>query len=68
LKEKARIFFGRINNWGTYSIQEFEKIKIWDTNHPEHAEFLKEFAKIGTDPYILHNLHEFIDLKKKSII
>lgn len=68
LKEKARIFFGRINNWGTYSVQEFEKIKIWDINHPEHSEFLKEFAKIGTDPYIFHNLHEFIDLKKKSII
>ncbi len=68
LKEKAKIFFGKINNWGTFTNEEFNNIKIWDTNHPEHGQFLKEFSKIGTDPFVFHNLHEFINTENKSII
>jgi len=68
LGNKANIFFGRINNWGTYTDQEFEKVKVWDKNHPEHKLFVKELNKVWTKPKVRHNLYEFINTKKKSLI
>lgn len=67
LKEKARIFFGKINNWGTFTEEEFKKVKVWDADHTSHKDFLVEFNKIATDPFVFHNLHEFVDFKKSVI-
>lgn len=67
LKEKVRIFFGKINNWGTFSEEEFKNHKVWDNNHTNHRDFVYEFNKVAKDPYVFHNLHEFMDLSKTII-
>lgn len=64
---KTKVFFGKINNWGTFTPQQFEILKIWDPNHPEHQGFLDEFTKVSKDPFVFHNLHEFLSLKKSII-
>ncbi len=61
---KSVIFFGKITNWGTYTEEEFNKKKIWDTSHPKHNEFVKEFNKVCKNNGVLHNMFEFIDTKK----
>jgi hypothetical protein len=66
-KNKTRVFFGRITNWGTFSGGHFKLIDIGDVNHPEHQLFLKEFNKVATNPYVFHNMYELIDLKKSLI-
>jgi sulfatase maturation enzyme AslB (radical SAM superfamily) len=35
------ISFSLINNWGSYSADEFKRHAIWQTNHPEFSNFLK---------------------------
>ncbi len=35
------ISFSLINNWGTYSAEEFKKQAIWQTDHPEFTNFLR---------------------------
>lgn len=64
---KSKVFFGKINNWGTFTSGQFEFLKIWDPKHPEHTNFLNEFNKIAKDPYVFHNLHEFLNIKKSII-
>jgi len=66
-KQKSKVFFGKVNNWGTFSSEKFELLKIWDSNHPEHNAFLEELKKISTHPYVLHNMHDLLD-GNKSII
>jgi hypothetical protein len=66
-KMKSKVFFGKINNWGTFTPEQFELLKIWNTEHPEHNLFLKEFEKVHKDPFVFHNLHEFL-VTKKSLI
>jgi hypothetical protein len=66
-KQKTKVFFGKINNWGTFDSHMFELLKIWDSNHPEHKEFLNELKKVATNPYVFHNMHDLLE-SKKSII
>ena len=66
-KNKAQIFFGKINNWGTFDEGTYKLLKIWDPSHPEHLDFLNEFNKVYGDPQVFHNLHEFISSKKTII-
>ena len=66
-KNKTKVFFGRITNWGTFSDGQFKLIDIGDVNHPEHSLFVKEFKKVATNPYVFHNMYELIDLKKSLI-
>jgi hypothetical protein len=66
-KNKTKVFFGRITNWGTFSDVQFKLIDIGDGNHPEHSLFVKEFKKVATNPYVFHNMYELIDLKKSLI-
>ena len=65
---KTKVFYGKINNWGTFNYDQFEFLKVWDPKHPEHKDFLVEFNKVATNPFVFHNLHEFLDGTKKSII
>lgn len=44
------IEFQCIENWGTYSSDEFKKVAIQEKSHPEHKEFLKEMD----DPIFLN--------------
>jgi hypothetical protein len=66
-KNKTKVFFGRITNWGTFSDVQFKLIDIGDGNHPEHSLFVKEFKKVATNPYVFHNMYELIDLKQSLI-
>lgn len=64
---KTKVFFGKINNWGTFTTEQFEILKVWDPKHSEHQEFLDEFNKVSKDPFVFHNLHEFLEVKKSII-
>lgn len=64
---KSQIFFGKINNWGTFTEGQYSLLKVWDIRHPEHEEFLKELNKVHSDPHVFHNLHEFIGINKNLI-
>lgn len=65
---KVNVFFGKITNWGTFSEGEFKLKQVWDSDHPEHTLFKKEFNKIWKNEYIFHNLYEFIDNTNKTLI
>jgi len=65
--KKAKVFFGKVNNWGTFTNDEFNKIKVWDTEHPEYNEFITEFNKVCLDGQVFHNMHEFINIKKNLV-
>jgi MoaA/NifB/PqqE/SkfB family radical SAM enzyme len=66
--KKVHVFFGKITNWGTFSEGEFKLKQVWDTKHPEHELFKKEFNKIWKNQYLFHNLYEFIDTTNKTLI
>lgn len=59
--QKLQVFFGKINNWETFTDDEFKKIKVWDSEHPEFLDFKKEINKVCYDPQVFHNMHEFIE-------
>ena len=42
----TEVNFGQINNWGTWSDEEFFDKKIMDKNHPLYDEFKIEFDKV----------------------
>ena len=67
-RNKVNVFFGKITNWGTFSEGEFKLKQVWDTEHPEHELFKKEFNKISKNQYLFHNLYEFIDTSNKTLI
>ena len=62
--KKVRVFFSRINNWGSFTDEEYEKVQIWNINHPEYNEFIKEYNKVVLDPQVTTNMHELIEIKK----
>ena len=66
--KKVNVFFGKITNWGTFSDGEFKLKQVWDTEHPEHELFKKEFNKIWKNQNLFHNLYEFIDSSHTSLI
>lgn len=66
-ERKTVVFFGRINNWGTFSENQFKLIDVVNESHPEYSLFLKEFSKVSKNPYVFHNMYELID-KQKSLI
>jgi len=66
-KNKTKVFFGRVTNWGTFNEGQFKLIDVGDITHPEHNLFLKEFKKVATNPYVFHNMYELINMKKTII-
>lgn len=67
--KKVNVFFGKINNWGTFLDEEFKEKQVWSTHHIEHNKFISEFNKIWHKPYVFHNMHEFsLNKKSKNII
>ena len=62
--KKVKVFFSKINNWGTFSEGEYKLAKVWDKEHPEHEFFLKEFNKVALDPQVTTNMHDLIEIKQ----
>ena len=67
-ENKVNVFFGKITNWGTFSEGEFKLKQVWDSEHPEHHLFKKEFNKVWKNTNLFHNLYEFIDSTHTSLI
>ena len=65
--KKAHVFFGKINNWGTFSAGVFNMKKVWDSSHPEFNTFVDEFNKVCIDSQVFHNMQEFVEIKKDLI-
>ena len=65
--KKGKIYFGKILNWGHLTEGEYQLLKVWDENHPEHNQYLKEFDKVWRNPQVYHNAHQYVDFKKNLI-
>lgn len=61
------VYYSKIANWGTFTEEEFLKEQVWNSNHPEYKEFIKEVNKTLPAQKAWSNLQEFIE-PKKSII
>lgn len=57
---KARIFFKKITNWGTFSNEEFSGKEIFNPNHPEFNMFLLQLKKIDKKHKCVHNFHDIV--------
>ncbi len=64
---KSKIFYGKINNWGTFTEENFKILQVWRKDHPEHQLFLKEFQKVATNPFVFHNMYDLIEYKHSLI-
>ncbi len=64
---KANVFYGKINNWGTFSNEQYESEKVWDITHPEYREFVKEVNSFLPAQQSWHNLQEFIEHKSSLL-
>lgn len=63
------VFFSKINNWGTYTDDEYKSKCVFDENHPEFNEFLIELKKITLLYNVTTNMNDLIekyDLKEKN--
>ena len=65
--KKVKVFFGKVNNWGTFNEEEFEVIKVWDESHKNYLDFIEEFNKVCLDDSVFHNMHEFVKINKSFI-
>jgi MoaA/NifB/PqqE/SkfB family radical SAM enzyme len=65
--KKINIFFNNIDNWGTYTQEQFDKKNVSRNTHPLHKEFLKYLCKIDKLPFISHNLQHLIE-KKSTLL
>ena len=43
----TEVNFGQINNWGTWTNEQFLKKKVMDTNHPDYDNFIIELEKLN---------------------
>ena len=66
-EKKINIFFNNIDNWGTYTQEQFDKKNVSKSTHPLHNEFLKYLYKIDSLPFTSHNLQHLIE-KKSTLI
>jgi hypothetical protein len=64
-KNKASIFYGRINNWGTYNEAEYLNECVHNKNHPEHELFLQELRKTLPAKNAWTNLQELLEKTNK---
>lgn len=64
---RVLVLFVKMNNWGTFTDDEFMKEKIWDSSHPEYSEFIVELNRIKGLSNVYHNMHDLLN-EDKSII
>jgi sulfatase maturation enzyme AslB (radical SAM superfamily) len=62
---RVLVFYGKINNWGTFTEEEFTNQKIWDTKHPRFLEFIDELNTLLPRKNTLTNMQEFLREKSK---
>jgi MoaA/NifB/PqqE/SkfB family radical SAM enzyme len=67
LGRKCGLYFSKIVNWGTYADEEFTKLKIWDSNHPEYQKFIDELIKVKNKHFIDHNMYELVGSNTKLV-
>lgn len=65
--KKVNVFFGKITNWGTFTEKEFNEQQIWNENHTEYENFIKEVNSFLPNNHTWSNLQEFIIPVKKII-
>lgn len=70
-KGKARIFFKKVDNWGTYTSEQFFDKEIFNPDHPLFNMFLLQLAKIDKKHNCIHNFHDIVSnhlAPKKSLL
>jgi hypothetical protein len=65
--KKVNVFYGKINNWGTFSNEEYITHQIWNELHPEYNDFVNEVNSFLPINYSFNNLQEFIKSNKTLI-
>jgi sulfatase maturation enzyme AslB (radical SAM superfamily) len=67
-KNKAKIFYKKIGNWGTYTNEEFFNKEVFNEDHPLFNLFLIELAKVDKRHNCVHNFHDIAakHLKKEK--
>lgn len=58
------VYYNKITNWDTFTEEEFLKEQVWNSNHPEYKEFIKEVNKTLPAQKAWSNLQEFIQPQK----
>lgn len=58
------VYYNKITNWETFTEEEFLKEQVWNSNHPEYKEFIKEVNKTLPAQKAWSNLQEFIQPQK----
>jgi len=61
------VFYNKITNWGTYTDDEFLKKDITNSDHKEHAEFLKVLEKMKNFSKFTNNFNHLYEIKKRLI-
>lgn len=61
-KKNLSLVFSQYNPWGTKLDKDYKNLAVWDTNHKNHAEFVK-ILKESTDYWRCHLQPLFEDLK-----
>ena len=64
---KVLVLFVKMNNWGTFTDDEFMKEKIWDSTHPEYDDFIIQLNRIKGLTNVYHNMHDLLN-EDKTII
>jgi molybdenum cofactor biosynthesis enzyme MoaA len=57
---KARIYFKRIDNWGTFTEEEFKEKEVFREDHPMFNLFLLQLLKIDKKYNSFHNMHDIV--------
>ena len=60
-KNNFNVYFGKILNWETYTNDEFLTKQIWNENHPEFDNFIKEFKEVGILYNSTNNMYNIIE-------
>lgn len=60
----VHVYYNKITNWGTFNEDGFLKEQVWNSNHPEYKEFIKEVNKTLPAQKAWSNLQEFIQPQK----
>lgn len=61
-KEKASVYFGKIMDWGggTYTPAQYKEAAVWQPEHPEYENFVKEIQRTLPAGQAWTNAQEFL--------
>lgn len=55
--KKVLIFFYKVANWGTFSNETYDEIKVWDETHSLNSDFKVEVEKLKKYKNVVHNFN-----------